>query len=155
MENDKAIEIYRSKDGKVELSVTLENETIWLTQKQMANLFGKSIKTVNEHVINIYKERELAKHSTIRKFRIVQTEGKRKVDRQIEAYNLDVIISVGYRVKSQRGTDFRIWATNVLKQFLVNGYLINEKLLKAQKNKIDELRDNIRGLLMGPVEEDD
>lgn len=155
MEKDKAIEIYRSKDGKIELNVTLEDETIWLTQKQMASLFNKSIPTINEHISNIYKEKELTKNSTIRNFRIVQTEGRRKVDRETEAYNLDVIISVGYRVKSQRGTDFRIWATNVLKQFLVNGYAINEKLLKAQENKIDELRDKIRALLMRSMCEKD
>jgi hypothetical protein len=114
------------------LEVRLEQDTVWLTQKQMAELFQKDVRTINEHVTNIYEERELTKKPTIRKFRIVQKEGERIVERYIDFYNLDVIISVGYRVKSLRGTQFRIWATNVLRQHLVEGYTINEKRLKAR-----------------------
>jgi len=122
------IVIYKSKDGP-KLEVRLDKETVWLTQKQMALLFDKEISTINEHIKNIYKEGELDEKSTIRKFRIVQNEGGRRVKRDIEFYNLDVIISVGYRVKSLRGTQFRIWATKTLKQHLVKGYIINEKQL--------------------------
>ncbi len=112
------IVIYKAKSGAVRLDVRLEKETVWLNQAHMARLFDKMIPTINEHLKNIYHEGELDKSSTIRKFRIVQTEGKRRVERLIECYNLDVIISVGYRIKSQRGTQFRIWATRVWKSLL-------------------------------------
>ncbi len=129
------------EDGKVELKATLQEDTIWLNQKQMGELFGKSVKTVNEHISNIYKEDELKKDSTIRKFRIVQKEGKREVEREIDFYNLDVIISVGYRVKSKQGTQFRIWANKVLKEYLIKGYALNKE--KLQNQKIDELNKTI------------
>jgi death-on-curing family protein len=109
----------------------------------MALLFNKDIRTINEHIKNIYKERELEKNSTIRKFRIVQKEGKRKVERNVDFYNLDVIISVGYRVKSLRGTQFRIWATKTLKDHLIKGYTINEKRLLQAQNKLKELQGAI------------
>ncbi len=133
------IVIYQSKDGP-KLDVRLEKETVWLTQKQMALLFDKGIPTINEHIKNIYKEGELEEKSTIRKFRIVQEEGGRQVERDIDFYNLDVIISVGYRVKSLRGTQFRIWATKTLKEHLVKGYTINEKRLLQAKNQFQELQ---------------
>ena len=136
------IVIYDSKDGP-KLEVRLEEDTVWLTQKQMALLFDKSISTINEHIKNIYKEGELDEKSTIRKFRIVQLEGKRQVERDIEFYNLDVIISVGYRVKSLRGTQFRIWATKTLKEHLIKGYTINEKRLLQTKTQLKELQDTI------------
>lgn len=136
--------IYQTKDKEVQLEVKLEQETVWLSQLQMAALFGKSIATINEHIKNIYKERELDKEATIRKFRIVQTEGGREVARHIDLYNLDVIISVGYRVKSQNGTQFRIWATGVLKKHLVNGYTINEERLKQQTHKLQTLQRAIK-----------
>jgi len=104
--------IYTTTDGKETFEVNLKKETVWLSQKQMTSLFEKDVRTINEHIGNIYKEKELIKSSTIRKFRIVQIEGKRQVERMRSCYNLDVVISVGYRVKSQRGTQFRIWATN-------------------------------------------
>ena len=107
----------------------------------MSELFEKDVRTINEHICNIYAEGELVKDSTIRKFRIVQTEGKRKVAREIDCYNLDVAISVGYRVKSVRGTQFRIWATGVLKQYLVDGYAINEKRIQEQKSKVAQLQN--------------
>ena len=136
------IVIYNSKD-EPKLEVRLEEDTVWLTQKQMALLFDKSISTINEHIKNIYKEGELDEKSTIRKFRIVQLEGKRQVERDIEFYNLDVIISVGYRVKSLRGTQFRIWATKTLKEHLIKGYTINEKRLLQTKTQLKELQDTI------------
>ena len=136
------IVIYQSKDGP-KLDVRLEKETVWLTQKQMALLFDKGIPTINEHIKNIYKEGELEEKSTIRKFRIVQEEGGRQVERDIDFYNLDVIISVGYRVKSLRGTQFRIWATKTLKEHLVKGYTINEKRLLQAKNQLQELQGAI------------
>lgn len=116
----KEIEIYKSPDNRIELQVNLEDETVWLTQKQMAILFDKDLMTVNEHVENIYTENELEEVSTIRKSLIVQTEGKRAVKREVLIYNLDVIISVGYRVNSKRGTEFRQWATRRLENHLVN-----------------------------------
>lgn len=140
--------IYKDAAGP-QIDVHLEKETVWLTQKQMAMLFDKDIRTVNEHIKNIYREKELEEKPTIRKFRIVQQEGKRTVERDIDFYNLDVIISVGYRVKSLRGTQFRIWATNVLRRHLVDGYTLNEKRLKAQQDKIRELQDTVR--LMGNI----
>jgi death-on-curing family protein len=123
--------------------VRLEEETVWLTQKQMALLFDKDVRTINEHIKNIYKERELDEISTIRKFRIVQKEGKRQVERDVDFYNLDVIISVGYRVKSLRGTQFRIWATKTLKEHLIKGYTINEKRLLQAENQLKELQSTI------------
>ena len=145
MQNTKGqVVLYKNR-----LEVRLEGETVWLTQKQMALLFNKDVRTVNEHIKNIYRERELNEKPTIRKFRIVQKEGGRTVERDIDFYNLDVIISVGYRVKSLRGTQFRIWATNILRQHLVVGYTINEKRLKAQQGKIQELQETVR--LLGNV----
>ena len=136
--------IYTTSDGKETFEVNLKKDTVWLSQRQMAELFEKDIRTVNEHIGNIYKEKELSKDSTIRKFRIVQKEGKRQIERERNLYNLDVVISVGYRVKSQRGTQFRIWATNVLKQHLVNGYTINEKRIREDRKKLKELQKTLR-----------
>ncbi len=135
--------IYQTPQKEVKLEVQLEKETVWLTQKQMALLFDKSIPTINEHIKNVYKERELDRNSTIRNFRIVQIEGGRQVERDTEFYNLDVIISVGYRVKSHRGTQFRIWATKTLKEHLIKGYTINEKRLLEAREKFKELQTAI------------
>ena len=115
--------IYQSPDGTTLIDVRLEAETVWLTQKQMSELFGKNVRTVNEHIRNIFKEAELEEKSVIRKFRITATDGK---NYDISHYNLDVIISVGYRVKSQRGTQFRQWATKVLRDHLVQGFTVNQ-----------------------------
>jgi len=135
---------YQTEDGRTHLEVRLEENTVWLSQKLIADLFQKDVRTINEHILNIFEEGELLPESTIRKFRIVQKEGERTVERDIDFYNLDVIISVGYRVNSKRDTQFRIWATNVLRRHLVDGYTINEKRLKAQRNKILELQDTVR-----------
>lgn len=129
---DNQIQIYQSEDGQVSLQVSLENETVWLNQAQMAILFDKNVRTINEHIGNVFSEGELVKDSTIRKFRIVRQEGTRQVQREVEHYNLDVIISVGYRVKSKRGVQFRQWATQVLKQFLVQGYALNQRHLQEK-----------------------
>ena len=121
--------IFQAEDGQSSLQVHLAEESVWLSQKQMADLFAKDVRTVNEHIKNVYTEGELKTEPTIRKFRIVQQEGAREVARQVDHYSLDVIISVGYRVKSQRGTQFRIWATSVLKDHLIKGYTVNERRL--------------------------
>ncbi|MGM0568851.1 MAG: virulence RhuM family protein [Elusimicrobiota bacterium] len=135
------IEIYKTADGKTEIDVKLDKETVWLTQKQMSVLFEKDVRTVNEHIKNVYSEGELEKYPTIRKFRIVQNEGGRDVEREINHYNLDVIISVGYRIKSQRGTDFRKWATSKLRGYIVRGYTLNISRLQEKQEKLKELFD--------------
>ena len=142
-EPQKNIAIYQSADGKIELDIPFDTDTIWISQKQMSELFDKDVRTINEHIANIYAEGELIKDSTTRKFRIVQTEGKRQVSREVDYYNLDVAISVGYRVKSVRGTQFRIWATSVLKQYLVDGYAVNDKRLQIQKSKMVQLQNAV------------
>ena len=114
------------------VEVRLEGETVWLTQRQMAELFDKDVRTINDHVGNVFSEAELEPEATVRKFRIVRQEGARQVERLIEHYNLDVIISVGYRVKSQRGVHFRQWATRVLREHLTQGYSLNEHRLAQQ-----------------------
>ncbi len=119
--------IYQQEGQDVEVRFDSDQETIWLNQKQMAELFDKDVRTVNEHLKNIYKEQELESEPTTRKFRIVQTEGKRQVERDVDHYNLDAIISVGYRVNSKKGTQFRIWATKTLREHLVQGYTINQQ----------------------------
>jgi prophage maintenance system killer protein len=125
-------EIVIFEDDTRPVEVRLESETVWLTQKQMAELFGKDLRTINEHIGNVYEEGELGREGTIRKFRIVRQEGKRQVERAIEHYNLDVIISVGYRVKSHRGVRFRQWATRVLREHLTQGYSLNQHRLAQQ-----------------------
>ncbi len=137
------IVIYQSADGSIATEVRLEGETVWLSQKQMAELFDKNIMTINEHIANVFAEGELEPSATIRKFLIVRQEGNREVKREIEHYNLDAIISVGYRVKSKQGTQFRIWANRVLKDYLVQGYTLNQQRLEAQQEKLVELKQAI------------
>lgn len=137
------IAIYKSGNKKVEINVDINRDTVWLTQKQMSQLFDKTVPTINEHIKNVYKEKELNLKSTIRKFRIVEKEGNRQVAREIDHYNLDVVISVGYRVKSIRGTQFRIWATKTLKQYLVKGYVLNKKRLTEQQKYLKNLSDSV------------
>lgn len=131
--------LYKSKEGP-KLDVRLEENTVWLTQKQMAVLFDKGIPTINEHIKNIFKEGELQENSVIRKFRITASDGKTY---ETNFYNLDVIISVGYRVKSLHGTQFRIWATKTLKEHLIKGYTINEKRLLQAQSQLKELQGTI------------
>ena len=125
------------------LEVKLMRNTVWLTQKQMSALFDKDSDTIGLHLKNIYKEHELEETATTEESSVVQTEGKRRVHRKVRIYNLDAIISVGYRVNSKRGTQFRIWATNVLRRYLVEGYTLNQKRLEAQAGKINELQDAV------------
>lgn len=130
------------------MDVIYEGETFWLSQKKMAELFGVDVRTVSEHLQNIYKSGELAEEATVRKFRIVQIEGSREVTREIEFYNLDAIIAVGYRVNSQRATQFRIWATQTLKEFIIKGFVLDDERLKHGKrfgkDYFDELLERIR-----------
>jgi len=143
MESKGEVVIYKSPKGDTVLDVKLDEDTVWLSQIQLANLFKTTKQNVSLHINNIYKEKELVRNSTVKKYLTVQKEGKREVERNIEHFNLDVIISVGYRVKSKLGTQFRIWANKVLKDFLVKGYALNEKKLTAQKEKIKELEKSI------------
>ena len=120
--NNGDILIYQSEDGMTHIDVRMEQETVWLTQQQMAELFNSTIPNISIHIRNIYKEGELDKEATVKDFLIVQNEGGRQVSRHVAYYNLDVIISVGYRVKSKRGVLFRQWATKVLREYLFRGY---------------------------------
>ncbi len=122
--------IFTSQAGESTIEVRVEDETVWLTQKLIAQLFDVEVNTINYHIKEIYKGNELQEKATIRKFRIVQTEGKREVKRDIDFYNLDVIISVGYRVNSQKATQFRQWATSVLRDFAIRGYVLDKERLK-------------------------
>ena len=119
-------------DQQDSIEMRYEDENIWLTQKMMATLYDVDVRTINEHIKKIYSDSELEEDSTIRNFRIVQTEGKREVERDVAFYNLDVIISVGYRVKSKRGTQFRIWASKILKEYLIKGYALNHQRISAK-----------------------
>ncbi len=121
---------YTTPDGQQKVEAYYQDETVWLTQKKMADLFDVDIRTVNEHLTNIYATAELTENSTIRKIRIVQTEGSREVSRAVNFYNLDAIISVGYRVNSRRATDFRRWATSVLREYMIKGFALDNERLK-------------------------
>jgi len=140
--------IYQTEDGRTRIEVRLENETVWLSQKLMAELFQVSVPTVNEHIRNLYDEGELQPAPTIRKFRIVQTEGSRQVSRDVDFYDINVIISVGYRVKSHRGTQFRIWATQRLREYIIKGFTLDDERLKQAGggNYFDELLARIRDI---------
>lgn len=138
MENNKIV-IYQTEDGHTQIDVRLENETVWLTQAQMAELFQKTPQNITMHIRNAFNEGELDEQATCKEFLQVQTEGARVVRRKVKFYDLDVIISVGYRVKSQRGTAFRIWARNVLKDYLIKGYAINEQLRHEQLSELRQL----------------
>ena len=136
-----AIEIYCSQDGSIQLNVKLENDTVWLTQSQMAELFGVDRTSIVRHIRNIYKSEELDQNSTCAKNAQVRTEGHRSILREIPYYNLDMIISVGYRVNSKNATSFRRWATSVLKQYLIKGYVINQQI---KLDRYNELKDVVR-----------
>lgn len=131
------IVIYKSPENNIEISVTLDKDTVWLNRHQISSLFDRDIKTIGKHINNVFKEGELEKVSTVAKFATVQKEGERTIERDIEFYNLDVIISVGYRVKSKQGTQFRIWATQRIKDFLVEGYAINRKRLEQLQKVVE------------------
>ena len=131
--------IYRAEDNTVQLDVRMENETVWLSLNQMAMLFDRDKSVISRHIRDVFKEHELSKEATVAKNATVQIEGDRTIVRQIDYYNLDVIISVGYRVKSQRGVQFRQWANRILKDYLVKGYAINEKLRREQLSDLRQL----------------
>ena len=145
------IEIYQNKDNKTEIEVQFDNETFWMNQKQIAEVFGTKIPAINKHINNIINEGELKPESTISILEIVQKEGKREVTRKVDFYNLDMIISVGYRVNSSKATQFRIWATERLKNYLVKGFAVNEKRVKEYQKNLIELRKTIK-LIQDSVE---
>ncbi|HYG78342.1 MAG TPA: RhuM family protein [Planctomycetota bacterium] len=140
--------LWQSDDKRTRINVRLEGETVWLNQRQLAELFQKDVRTINEHIQNIFDEGELQREATIRNFRIVQKEGDREVSRDIEFYNLDVIISVGYRVRSPRGTQFRVWATQRLKEYMIKGFVMDDERLKEGRGPdyFDELLERIRDI---------
>ncbi|WP_444995401.1 RhuM family protein [Aliikangiella sp. IMCC44359] len=142
--------LYTSKQGNIQLRILLKDEDLWLTQKQIAELFEKSPKTISEHLKNIYDEGELAPDSTIRKFRIVQREASRDVERLLDHYNLEAIFAVGYRVRSNRGIQFRKWATQTLKEYVKKGFVMDDERLKSGqhlgKDYFDELLERIRDI---------
>jgi hypothetical protein len=129
--------IYLPDDKSAKLEVRIDEETVWLTQAQMVELFSSTKQNISLHINNIFNEGELDQNSTVKEYLTVQIEGTRRVNRKITIYNLDVIISVGYRVKSQRGTQFRIWANGVLKDFLLKGYAINHRVDRIEKKLLE------------------
>lgn len=147
--NKSEIEIFTSKDGKTEIQVKLEGETVWLNQYQMEELFETDRTSITRHISNIYKSEELGKEATSAKIAQVQKEGDREITRQINFYNLDVIIAVGYRVNSKRGTEFRIWANKILKDYLIKGFSINERQLSKQNEQLKELQESVK--ILGDV----
>jgi len=158
MDNDRIVPageflVYETEDGKTRVECRFEDDTLWLSQALIGDLFQVSVPTVNEHIKNIYQEAELVPEATIRKFRIVRREGEREVSRSIEHYNLDVIIAIGYRVRSSRGTQFRRWATDRLREYLVKGFTMDDERLKnppipgsAVPDYFDELLERIRDI---------
>lgn len=147
--NNSTIEIFKTEDGKTQVQVKLENDTVWLTQYQLEELFQTNRTSVNRHILNIYKTGELYEDSTCAKIAQVQKEGDRNISRNINYYNLDVIIAVGYRINSKRGTEFRIWANRILKDYLIKGYTLNEKKLIQQNEQLKELRESVK--ILGDV----
>ena len=145
--------MFASGDGRVRVKCRFESDTIWLSQAAMADLYGKDVRTINEHLMNIFSDGEIDQHSTIRKFRIVRQEGKREVSREIEHYNLEAILAVGYRVRSSRGTQFRQWATKTLQEYLVKGFVMDDERLKnppvgssTVPDYFDEMLERIRDI---------
>lgn len=149
MEEKQNILIYQNTDGNIKLDVHLQDDSVWVNRQQMAVLFNRDVKTIGKHINNVFAEGELEKSSTVANFAIVQKEGDREVERQIEYYNLDVIISVGYRVKSPQGTQFRIWATKRIHEYIVKGFTMDDDRLKqegARSRYFEELLQRIRDI---------
>jgi hypothetical protein len=136
--------VYQTEDGKLKIDVRFEGETVWLTQQHMAELFQTTKQNVSLHIQNIYEERELERGATVKKSLTVQREGNRSVQRRVEFYNLDVIISVGYRVKSLRGTQFRMWATQRLREYIVKGFVLDDERLKNPDQPFDYFEELTR-----------
>ena len=147
MDNYGKMLIYQTEDGLTKIDANMKDETVWLSLEQMSDLFQRDKSTISRHIKNIFEEGELVRASTVAKFATVQNEGNRQVERAIEYYNLDVIISVGYRVKSQRGVQFRIWATNILKEYIKKGFAMDDNRLKELggggyfKELLERIRD--------------
>lgn len=147
MDNNSKMIIYTTEDGLVKIETTFNDETVWLSLDQMASLFQRDKSTISRHIKNIYEEGELVREATVANFATVQNEGDRQVERNIEYYNLDVIISVGYRVKSKRGVQFRIWATNLIKEYMKKGFVLDDERLKELggggyfKELLERIRD--------------
>lgn len=150
MENNQIL-IYQTVDGETAIDVKLVNDTIWLNQKQIAELFGTEVPAISKHINNIHKTKELLIDSTVSKMEIVRKEGKREVKRLVDHYNLDMIVSVGYRVNSIRGTQFRIWANKVLKDYIAHGYAIDRKRFQEESRQLNELKQTVK--LLGKVTE--
>ena len=146
---DSNIEIFKTESGETEILVRMEDDTVWLTQKQMSTLFEKDSDTIGLHIKNIYHTGELEEFSTTEDFSVVRLEGNRKVKRKVKHYNLDTIISVGYRVNSFRGIQFRRWATSILKDYLIKGFSINETKIRQQKEQLKELQNSVK--ILGKV----
>lgn len=141
--------IYQTEGGKTQISVVLENETLWLSQKQLSELLGKAKGTISEHIKHIFEDGELLPAATVRLFRTVQTEGSRTVEREVEHYNLDMVLALGYRVRSQAGVRFRQWATAQLKEFIVKGFLLDDERLKNPgqgRDYFDELTRRLQDI---------
>lgn len=160
MSNDKPVKptnelsefiLYTAPSGEVKVEIYVQNETVWLTQQKIADLFGVAKSTISEHLSNVYESGELDREATVRKFRTVQTEGEREVARNLEYYNLDAIISVGYRVNSAKATQFRIWATKTLKEYIIKGFTLDDERLKQGKtlfgkDYFKELLERVRSI---------
>jgi hypothetical protein len=145
--------LFQSVNGQLRVECRFESDTLWLSQSAIAELYDKNVRTINEHLVNIYNEGELAQNATIRKFRIVRQEGQRQVSREIEHYNLEAILAVGYRVRSTRGTQFRQWATQTLQEYLIKGFVMDDERLKnprvgdsAVPDYFDEMLERIRDI---------
>lgn len=147
MENTKIV-IYQSEDGKTKIQTTLENETLWLTQKNIAEVFNTTKQNISLHISNIIEDGELNENSTVKEYLTVQKEGQREVERSTKHYNLNMIIALGYRVKSTTATQFRVWATNILKEYVVKGFAMNDEMLKSSGggDYFDELLARIRDI---------
>lgn len=133
-----SIVIYETVNGEMKLEVKLENESLWLTQEQMASLFGRDRSVITKHIGKVFAEEELKEDGNVQNLHIAGS------DKPVKFYSLDVVISVGYRVKSKRGTEFRIWATQILKEYLIEGYAINEKRLREERRQLDELKQAVQ-----------
>lgn len=140
------IVIYQSEELTQYIEVIVNDDTVWLNRQQIATLFGRDIKTIGKHINNVFREGELDKFSTVAKFATVQVEGGRRVKRDVEYYNLDVIISVGYRVKSKQGTQFRIWANKILKDYLLKGYSLNQRMNRLEDNIVYHFGASLKDL---------
>ncbi len=141
--DNKQIEIFKSDDGSTEIEVRVDNDTVWLNQYQISDLFLTDRTSIGRHISNIYKTKELYENSTSAKIAQVRKEGKRTVTRLIGIYNLDVILSIGYRVNSERGRQFRIWTNKILSEYLLKGYALNERKLKEQNEQLNQLKQSV------------